>query len=249
MPLMLSQDTAQFRTYNNKVTTNLEFLKFGLSRLDHGYPLFIVLCGSQRGGKSFLGIWLYKVFKIYFNRQYDHPENDTLYDPALITRRIENEIRGVYILDEASDIINNQEWWSKTHQAIKMIVNTQTYKRFVIIVISPFVVDLNKSIRRHFDIKINARNKGDYIAYKYKKKYDAEKAEQANRALFVTHFGLSKNALEPEVWNRYEEFAFEQKNNLLKKRARSISKIGKKIEMNKIITQLKELSREEENGF
>jgi hypothetical protein len=227
MPIEYYKDDRSFRKYNN-ITTDLLFLQQSLRRLQKGFSVFIVICGSQRAGKSFLAVWLWMIFRSYFKKDYTDPTKCVIYDPIDITKRIKNDNNESYILDEASDLLNAQEWYLKSHQCIKSLVNTQTYKKFVLINVSPFVSDIDKSIRKHFDFMIRVDGKGDYRAFKFVKKYDSDTHEKSKYKLFMDYFGLRKKSIPRKIWNAYEEFSFEQKEKIRQMRQDQMENMIKK---------------------
>jgi hypothetical protein len=107
----------------------------------------------------------------------------------------------------------------------------------VLITISPFVSDIDKSIRKHYDYLLRVDKKGSYRAFRYKKVYDADTHDRSKHKRFMDYFGLTLKAIPSQTWNKYEQFSFDQKEKIRAKREKDMIPEEKK--KNSIINQIR----------
>lgn len=207
------------------LSTNLYFLDYIFKRINKGFSPLIVICGSQRIGKSFIGIWLCYLMNMLLGKKYD-PENNTFYKPIEAIKGLENKFKDSLLIDEAGDVLDAREWYEQTHQALKSIINTQAYKTMMYIFISPFVIDIDKAFRKHFDFMIRVHGKGKFKVFRYVKKYDATNDNKVVTRVFLDECIINLNDVPKDIWKRYLSFSIEEKEKI---RQRRVDKVESKI--------------------
>lgn len=238
MPHALAQQDDQFRhvqmtDINGKtrtISTNLHLVYQIFKKLSNGYSPLIVICGSQRIGKSFVGNWLCYLFSSMTGKPFD-PTKSTFYEPMEAIRDLEYKSRESLLIDEAGDILDVREWYYQSHQALKSIINTQGYKTMLYIFISPFTTDIDKAFRKHFDFQIRVDARGRMKTFRFVKKYDALYDKQAVYRRFLDDVGLPMSAIPTETWQKYLKYSIEEKEKIRKRRS-------KKSNRNKTFTKM-----------
>lgn len=195
------------------LNTNLYFLDYIFKRINAGFSPLIVICGSQRIGKSFIGVWLCYLMNSLTGKKYN-PEKNTFYKPIEAIKDLENKFKDSLLIDEAGDVLDAREWYEQTHQALKSIINTQAYKTMMYIFISPFVIDIDKAFRKHFDFMIRVHGKGKFKVFRYVKKYDATNDNKVVTRLFLDECIIDLNNVPKDIWKRYLKFSIEEKEKI-----------------------------------
>lgn len=199
-----------------ETTTNLLFLYKLIRHLKKGFSPIIGICGSQRIGKSFVGVWLsYKLMEL-MGKQYT-PIDHTFYEPVKAIENLEGRRQDPLMIDEAGDILNRREWYAQTHIALSNIINTQAYKGMIYIFISPFISDIDKTFTKHFYFLLRVDDFGRFKAFQYKKKYDAREEKKAVKRIFLDDVYVTMNDLPSGLWERYLAYSIQQKEMLRKK--------------------------------
>lgn len=203
--------------------TNIVFLKVLLRKLKEGYSPVVAICGQQRDGKSFLGIWLSYIVINLWDKIYD-PVKHTFYDPIKTMKDLEFLSQSVIMIDEASDILNSVEWYNKQQQALKSMINTAGFKNNLYIIISPFFSSVAKHFRIHADFILKAQGRGNFKAWRFVKRYNAYDHKKAVFPVFLGKVHVPFNAVPANIWKTYEEFSFNEKEKIRVKRIKDIEK-------------------------
>lgn len=232
MPMILNPDSQPIFKIRLKkeLKTNMYFLYQIFERIKKGYSPIVAICGRQRIGKSFVGVWLCYTFMRLMNEIYD-PTQYTFYDPIDAIENLEHLSKKPLLIDEASSILDNREWFAKTHTALKEIINTQGYKSMLYVFITPFLIDVDKAFIKHFDFLIRVHQKGFFKAFRYHKRYDALRTERAIIPIFLDDVRIPMSAVPSDIWEKYNKFSIEQKELLRKRR---IEKLKQKEKIKKI---------------
>lgn len=203
--------------WGSKVDTPSAFIYQLLKKLQNGYSPIVGICGCQQTGKSFVGVWLshliYEIKKIKFD-----PREITFYEPDKAMETLESKNKDVLLIDEASDVMDYQEWYKQTHRALRSMVNTQAYKNNLYIFIAPFLVQIDKSIRIHCDFEIRVTKRGAFKVWKIVKMYDADNINNATYRVFLDYLSIKLSDIPKQVWNSYKKYSYEQKEEIRKRR-------------------------------
>jgi len=214
--------------YGKHVIVNNHYMYHILKRLQNGYSTLIFICGQQRVGKSFIGVYHQWFFNNVFGQDIDDNNiaDVTFYDPETIADKLKR--RRAYIVDEAGVIYGRKEWYTKTARAMSTIVQSQQNLNFVLLFISPFFVDVNSSIAKNFDYTMRVDQRGAFKVFKMHKKYDATKPQDAFYPRFMDNCYLHKTDLPADIWNIYEKYSFAQKENIRLEQVKMIRKEKRK---------------------
>ena len=199
--------------FKKTIDTNQIFLHKLFTRLKGGYSQLIIICGQQRIGKSFIGIWLCYLYMVLQNKLYD-PTKHTFYDPIASIEGLGNINREPLLVDEAGSILTKREWYKKTHIALDRMIQTQGYKTMLFIFISPFTSDIDKTFLKHFDFQLRVDGRGRYKAFQIFKKYDEFKPERTTRRMFLDDVRLKMSDIPKNTWNKYSDFSINQKEKM-----------------------------------
>lgn len=203
--------------WGKKIKTTSSFIYQLFKKLNNGYSPIVGICGVQRGGKSFVGVWLtYLLYKIR-GLEYNF-EKLTFYEPDKAMESLEEKNRDAMLIDEASDVIDYQEWYKQTHRALRSMVNTQAYKNNLYVFIAPFLVQINKSIRIHCDFEVRVTKRGVFKVWKIIKRYDADHIKNATYRLFLDDMSIKMSDVPKELWKQYKEFSYKKKEEIAQRR-------------------------------
>ena len=205
------------------ITTNLHIVYQIMNKMRKGFSPIIVICGSQRIGKSFVGIWLCYLLSLMTGKKFD-PTKTTFYEPLKAIQELEYRSREALLIDEAGDVLDVREWYKQTHQALKSIINTQAYKTMLYIFISPFTVDIDKAFRKHFDFQLRVDDRGRAKAFRFIKKYDELNENRAVRRRFLDDIDIRMSMVPEEIWSKYLEFSISEKEKIRKIRSIPINR-------------------------
>ena len=179
-----------------------------------GFSPIILICGQQRIGKSFVGVWLwFRILSLFQDVKEEDIRKYVFYDPIESAQAID-EFRGKPILiDEAGSIFHKAEWYRRTAIVFDKILMTQGYKNNMYIIISPFSADVTKGIKHHIDYIISVKKKGIIQVKKVPKRYD-DMVNSMGRPFIIENIKIGKNAIPKSIWDSYEEFSFKRKKEL-----------------------------------
>lgn len=221
--IKIDNKTYKIRFKNKEIKTNLRLLYNIANRLVRGYSVSIVICGSQRAGKSFIGLWIMKKVLDIFDKEIDYKKN-IYYDPLEVLKNLKDMQDDCLMIDEASDVLDSREWYLKSHQAIKSIINVQGYKRNVFIFISPFIVDVDKTFRKHFNFVIRVDHRGSFTVFMLKQKWDEFNENKAVYKVFIDRVRIRMSDIPKEAWKEYSIFSQKRKEELRVEREMRLSK-------------------------
>jgi len=200
-----------------KMITNSFFIYQLFRKIQNGFSPLIVICGSQRIGKSFIALWLCNLLAEMTGKPFNMRKN-TFYEPLEAIEKLEEKSKEAIFIDEASDIMDAREWYDQTHHALRSMINTQAYKTLMYIFVSPFVVDIDKSVRKHFDFKIRVDARGRFKCFKYIKKYGQEEIKKVTEQIFLDDMGIKLSDLPTQKWEDYLNFSIKEKEKIRKRR-------------------------------
>ena len=213
---LMQYEQPEFRseiTFKKTISTNQIFLHKLFRKLKAGYSQLIIICGQQRIGKSFIGVWLCYLYMALQNKDYD-PTMHTFYDPIKSIEGLGNIDREAQLIDEAGSILTKREWFKKTHIALDRIIQTQGYKTMLWVFVSPFTSDIDKTFQKHFDFQLRVDGRGRYKAFQIFKKYDEFRQEKATRRMFLDDVRLKMSDLPKDIWDNYMKFSIAQKEKM-----------------------------------
>ena len=179
------------------------------------YP-FIIIVGQRRSGKSMtaqaIAYSLMKKGIVNFNVQTNIIQDIR----ELIKILLEGKTNQIFIVDEAQDKLNSKEFWSDFSIAMEKIVATQGYLKNIFVVIIPLGIQLNKSLRRLADIKIEMIQKRICKWTIIKKRY-GELGFTPKKA--VWEFNIPSQLMIPkldkEMIEAYKQIEQREKKNIL----------------------------------
>ncbi len=215
---MIPQEGIEFRgqvAFKKILDTNQIFLYKLFSRIKRGYTQLVVICGQQRVGKSFVGIYLSYMFMELQKKEYD-PTDHTFYDPIKSIESLGKRNKEPILVDEAGSLLTKREWYKKTHIALDKMIQTQGYKTMLYIFISPFTSDIDKTFLKHFDFQLRVDDRGHYKAFQIFKKYDEFKEEKAIKRLFLNDVKIRLKEVPKEIWDKYLDYSMMQKEKMRK---------------------------------
>lgn len=207
----------EVQIWGKTVRTKFTFIDQLCKKLRNGYSPIIGICGGQRTGKSFIGLWIALLIYKLTEKEFI-PGNITFYDPEQAIKKLKDKEREVILIDEAGDVMDYQEWHKKTHRALRSMINTQAYKNNLYIFISPFLAQIDKSLRIHCDFIIHVKARGRFLAWKYAKKYDAEEIKKGTSKVFLDNGGISMKEIPKPIWNEYLKHSIEEKEKMREQR-------------------------------
>lgn len=205
------------KMWGKTLKTKFVFVEQLALKMKNGYSPIVAICGGQRTGKSFIGLWVANIIYQLNGKDFD-PSTITFYDPEKAIKTLKNKERDVVMIDEAGDVMDYQEWSKKTHRALRSMINTQAYKNNLYIFISPFVAQVDRSLRIHCDFIIHVKSRGRFLVWKYGKKYDAEDIKETTRRIFLDNGGIRMSDIPRPLWKKYLNHSIEEKEKLREQR-------------------------------
>lgn len=199
------------------MTTNLHFLSQLFRKIMKGFSPTVVICGNQRIGKSFVALWLCMFHMTMMGKKFN-PEDLTFYEPIKAIENLDNKSRESVLVDEASDVLDPREWFDQTHIALKSMINTQAYKNMLYVFVSPFIIDIDKAISKHFDFLIRVDDRGKFKTFRFLKKFDELNPNKVVKKLFLDDVDIRKAEVPRKIWIRYEKHSFIEKDKIRKRR-------------------------------
>jgi len=194
--------------------TNIILIGSIIRRMNRKFAPMILVCGGQRSGKSFFALWLaLKILKWY------HPEKEfdikkyVYYDPAESLRALSFLEKEPLIIDEAGSIFHKMEFYNRQTRAMDKIIQTQAYKCNVYIFVSPFMSDISKPFKKHFDFIVLIPKRGLGVVYTVPKKYHVM-TDKEIKPYFTETISVTKKHIPKKYWDMYEQFSFEQKEKI-----------------------------------
>lgn len=216
---MIKQENLKYRETieigKRSIDTNLYFLSKILKRIKAGYSPLILICGNQRKGKSFIGVWLCYTFMKMMDKDYN-PIKNTFYDPVKAVDDLGDVNKEAWLIDEAGSIVHRREWYKKTNIALDKIIQTQAYKTMLYIFISPFASDIDKTFHKHFDFIFRVDDRGRFKVFQIFKKFDEFNQEKAIRRMFLDDVKLTLKDVPTDIWKTYQNYSIEQKEEIRK---------------------------------
>lgn len=199
------------------IITDMYFLYQLFTKIKKGYSPTVAICGNQRIGKSFVGLWLCYSYMKVMGKKFK-PETNTFYEPIKAIEHLEDKTKEAYLIDEAGDVLDAREWQKQTHQALKSIINTQAYKTMLYVFISPFIIDIDKAFRKHFDFMIRVDDRGTFKTFRFIKKYDELNSNKVIFRRFLDDVKINLKNVPAKLWIEYKEFSISEKEKIRKKR-------------------------------
>jgi len=198
------------KTYKTKIILTGEIIR----RMKSNFSPIILVCGSQRSGKSFFALWFaLKILNFFHPEKQFDVKRYNFYDPIESIKALDDLQKEPVIIDEAGSMFNKMEYYKRVSIAFDKIIQTQGYKTNLYIFISPFGLDIAKTFRRHFDYIIFVKKRGFAIIRKVPKRYDLL-ADKPLNTYFVETITIGKDVIPKEIWKQYEDFSFIQKEKI-----------------------------------
>ena len=216
-PFVYEIDVRNLKGEVKHVNTNLYFLGKLLNQMNKGFSPLILICGRQRSGKSFIAQLVARwILQAYSKYEYYDPTKNTLYEPEKTIKKLGGIMEDVIVVDEAGAIMGRRQWFEQTHSALEKIIQTQGYRNFCFLFISPFGSDIDKIFLKHFDFLIRVDYRGKFKVFKILKRYDELNAYKIEK-MFLDDIRYNLGDVPANVWDIYEKYSFEQKEKLRKK--------------------------------
>lgn len=217
--------------------TNLRFLVRIIRQMLNGYSPIICICGKQRQGKSFIGVWLSWLIMKAFSRALDM-ERNFVYDPMETLTKVNPLKQETFMLDEASSSFHRKEWFQRIHIAFDKIIITQGRKVVCYIFVSPFVADIDKSFVKHFDYIVEVEKRGYVKIFGVKKKY-ASLADKPFMRYFLDAVYVPLKTLPSAIWGSYKEYSEKEKDRIEK----ALARYAKPMKKDKALDDIKKILR------
>ncbi len=198
---------------NKKIQTNLHFFNRILSKMMRGYSPIICICGEQRNGKSFIGVWLAYLIMTAFGKKIDWNRNSA-YDPVETSTKLMDIEKEVFMLDEASSSFHKREWYKRINIAFSKIIITQGRKVICYIFISPFVNDIDKTFTKHFDFIVRVQTRGKIRVFRVKKKYDQLNENRSTYYMHQDDVSVRMKDVPTHLWKQYQKFSNDEKDRI-----------------------------------
>ena len=209
----MKDENGNVRKYN----ASSWFEKQLFTKIKKGFSPTIVICGERRIGKSLLGLWVARQYCKFMGKKFDR-ERHTFYDSMDARSNMNKWCYEPMIIDEAADLLDTQEYYTKQQRALKSMLNVQAWRGLLYIFLSPFILDISAHIRRHFDFNLYVTARGRFKAYRYIKNFRATEQKKASWPFFLDDLGIKKTDLPKGAFEAYEKHSFEQKDLIAKKR-------------------------------
>ena len=227
------------KTYNAVSHFEAQLLK----KVKNGFSPIILICGERRIGKSLLALFVAWKYCLFVSKEFDFRKH-TFYDSIRAIKELKNMDHEPMLIDEAADILDPMEWFTKTQRALKSMINTQAYKGMVFIFISPFYVDVAAHIRRHFDFCLYVTARGRFKAYRYVKKFNATETKKCVLSYFLDDLGIRMSDLPKNLYEDYKTYSDGEKEKIREKR-----EIAATDEINPLIKKMLKQERMQYAGF
>ena len=245
MPLLktLEQQYAyQYKVTNTEgntieIKTNLRFLNRIIRQMLNGYSPIICICGKQRQGKSFIGLWLSWLIMKSFSRILCM-ERNFVYDPMETLTKVNPLKQETFMLDEASSSFHRKEWFQRIHIAFDKIIITQGRKVVCYIFVSPFVADIDKSFVKHFDYIVEVEKRGYVKIFGIKKKY-ASLADKPFLRYFLDAVYIPMKTVPSDLWNEYNDYSNKEKDRIEK----ALLRYARPMKKDKALDDIKKILR------
>lgn len=199
--------------WGKTLKTRFVFMEQIARKMKNGYSPIVAICGGQRTGKSFIGLWIAYIIYQLNGREFN-PTEITFYDPEKAIKRLKDKEKDVVMIDEAGDVMDYQEWAKKTHRALRSMINTQAYKNNLYIFISPFIAQVDRSLRIHCDFIVHVKSRGRFLVWKYGKRYDADDIKDTTSRIFMDNGGIRMKDIPRPLWKKYLDHSIEEKEKI-----------------------------------
>lgn len=182
--------------------------------IKNGYSPIIAICGEQGIGKSSFALKVcYDYCKIIYGVEFDFLRY-SFYNTSDVIERIGNLKKMPLLIDEAGELVDYLEWYKKNAKAIRSMINTQRFRGLLYVFISPFLIEIVKNVRNHFHFKAYVKQRGTVIIWKYKKRFYAEKQQDATYPIILNKLSFKKTDLPQGYYERYKEFSEGEKEKI-----------------------------------
>lgn len=218
MPIQKKEEIKirECKLWGKTVKTKFAFFEQICKKLNNGYSPLIGICGPQRAGKSTIALWL--ALKIHeASGQEFNMEKMVFYEPDKAIENLTEKNQSVEWIDEP-DALDYQEWYKQTHRAMRSMINTQGYKNNLYIVISPFIAQLDKSLRVHIDYLIDVKSRGHFLVWKTKKKYKSGDLNKAAPLFLIDDCNILLTDIPLNYRREYLKFSIQEKERIRKSR-------------------------------
>ncbi len=195
---------------------NNSLIGFINSQVKRKYFPLILVVGQRRSGKSMCALNLAYSLNQKGIAKFDIEKNMILDIRQLLKILIEGTKGQIFIIDEAVDKLLSKEFWSEFSLAMEKIISTQGYLENIFVVIIPLGIQLNKSLRRLTDIKIEMIQKRLCKWTIIKKRY-GELGFSSRKAIweFNVPSQLMIPKLDKEIIESYKKIESKEKRNIL----------------------------------
>lgn len=201
------------RTY--KAVSNWEHHLY--RKIKNGYSPLIIISGEQGIGKSTLALKVCNDYCQFMRRENFDFKKYSFYNTNDVIKEMGKITNMPILIDEAGEFADYLDWYKKTARSLRSMINTQRFRGLMYVFISPFVVEILKSIRKHFHFKLVVVSKGRYKAWKYMKKFHEEDQKKASYPLFLDDMGYKKADIPKGMYARYKVFSENEKEIIRKK--------------------------------
>ena len=206
----MTNQKGNLRTFN--AVSNFEFQLY--KKIKNGYSPIIMICGEQRIGKSAYALSLCNNFSNFMYEEDFNFKKYSFYDTERVLVEMGDMVKRVILIDEGGESMDYLDWYEKIAKAMRSMINTQAFRGNVYVIINPFVVEILKNIRKHFNFKCYVIDRGQVKIWKYIKKHHAEKQEKASYPIFLDSITFKLSDIPKGMFEGYKEFSESEKEKI-----------------------------------
>lgn len=171
------------------------------NKLCDGTPPVITIDGEEQSGKSNVAMIIAETLHDKLNScKGTWTSDNLLYYPAGFANAVDTAECQVLVIDEAGRSINARDHNSKENEAVKGLIETQGFKKNIVILINPDISEIDKTIRGKPYIHIDVREPGK-AKPKYRIRVRSEPEDgpvYSTRPLPVWWFGIAPERIQNE---------------------------------------------------
>ena len=196
--------------------SNFEYQLY--KKIKNGFSPIVMICGEQRIGKSAYALHICNDYSQFmYEEDFDYKKY-SFYDTEKVIEEMPNMRKRVILIDEGGESLDYLDWYEKIAKAMRSMINTQGFRGNLYIIINPFVVEILKNIRKHFNFKILVVDRGYVKIWKYVKRHYAEKQDKASYPVFLDYLRFKMSLLPPGMYKGYKGFSEAEKGKMITKR-------------------------------
>lgn len=199
-----------------QAVSNFEYQLY--KKIKNGFSPIIMICGEQRIGKSAYALHICNNFSQFMYEEDFNFKKYSFYDTERVIEEMENMNKRVILIDEGGESLDYLDWYERIAKAMRSMINTQAFRGNLYVIINPFVVEILKNIRKHFNFKCHVVDRGYVKIWKYVKKHHAEKQDKASYPVFLDYMRFKLSDIPSGMYEDYKAFSEAEKEIIREKR-------------------------------